>query len=45
MQKESEPYEKLEYEKIMNGNVKGQLTIAKLFKKNMEIIDNLRKKK
>ena len=28
---ESDPYEKLEYEKIMNGNVKEQLTIAKLF--------------
>jgi hypothetical protein len=45
MQKESEPFKKLEYEKIMNGNVQEQLTIAKLFKKNMEIIENLRKNK
>ena len=45
MQKESKPYENLEYERIMNGNVKEQLIIAKLFKKNMEIVENLRKKK
>ena len=29
----------------MNGNVKEQLTIAKLFKKNMDIIEDIRKKK
>ena len=32
MQKESEQYEKVEYEKIINRNVKEQLIIAKLFK-------------
>ena len=45
MQQESEQYEKLEYEKIMNGNVNEQYEIAKLFKKNMDIIEDIRKKK
>ena len=40
MKKESKPHEKIEYEKIMNGNVKEQLIIAKLFKKNMEIVES-----
>ena len=43
--KESEPNENIEYEKVMNGNVKEQLTIAKLFMKNMEIIEKIRKNK
>ena len=45
MHKESELCEKLEYKKMMNGDVKEQLTISKLFKKNMEIIEIIRKKK
>ena len=44
MQNDENKYESPEYEKVMNGNVREQMMIAKIFNKKMKIIENLRKK-
>ena len=44
MQNDENKCELPEYEKVMNGNVREQMMIAKIFNKKMKIIENLRKK-
>ena len=44
MQNDENKCEIPEYEKVMNGNVREQMMIARIFKKKMKIIENLRKK-
>ena len=45
MHEDYEKSEKEEYEKIENGSVKEKIKVAKLFIKNMKIIENFRRKK
>ena len=45
MHEEYEKSEKEEYEKIENGSVKEKIKVAKLFMKNIKIIEKLRRKK
>ena len=45
MNKEYEQMKVIDYEKISSGNVEEQLTVSKLFKENMKIIDKLKKEK
>ena len=44
MNKQEESCETPEYEKVYNGSVKEQVQIAKLFTKNLKIIENMRRK-
>ena len=44
MQNDETKCELPEYEKVMNGNVREQMMIAKIFNEKMKIIENLRKK-
>ena len=41
---QQEESETPEYEKLFNGSVKEQVQIAKLFTKNMKIIEDIRRK-
>ena len=45
MHEEYEKSEKEEYEKIENGSVKEKIKVAKLFMKNIKIIEKLRRRK
>ena len=44
MHNEWKPSEIPKYEKIMNGNLKEQVMICKIFSKNVKIIERLRRK-